>query len=211
MGRQPALPFLCYSLLSKQTEYSILLSNIAVFGHRCEWVLTYKVSGSFRPNTSEVISVGLRHGSKIIQQNLVDTGRLMKTFAWKDVVLSFALQYSHMWLIDADIEFKSSNELDNYITSWFCGSVAGFPPLISQPTVRAAPGAARQDYLEVNHYSVYSRSGLSTIKSKVVENQVVLADMSFLNWYYQEVIGPYFEKIRSFNNTGTFTYHYLDM
>ena len=201
VGKEPIYPFLCYSLLSKQTEFSILLHNIAVFGARCQWALTFSVAGDLVVDESLLESVTKTSKTKIIQKKSLNAGRLIKTIMWKQLVLSKHLSYSHMWMIDADIQF-SVEQLKLYLYAWRCGSVAGSPPLISQPTVKPGPDAAPQDYLEVNHDDQYDESSVSSIGSSIVENQVVLADMGFLFWYYREVIIPFFERIKSYNESG---------
>lgn len=202
VGTPVRYPFLCYMLLTKKKEYNILRENIANFENRCEWAITANIAHGLEFNKSELASFASSHKTKMVSIEIVSTrGYMVKTMLWKNITTRLHGEYSHVWFIDADIQFLSSKGIDDIHTDWLCGSVTGFPPLISQPMVSSK--GDKQDYAQLNYFSQYGKIPLSTLESAVVENQIVLADMNFLYWLFTEVVEPYFEDIYEYQVTGT--------
>ena len=195
-------PWLCYVLLSRMKEYALLRHNMEVFGPRCHWAITANLARDLVLNSTELHGFAARLDTKVVHEDyLTTTSYLVKTSLWKGVVLKLHKSYSHVWLMDADIKFADRARLDQIEDEWFCGSVSGSPPLISQPTVAQSNARQQQDYLQVNYFREYEDSPLSTMGTTVVENQIVLADMGFLYWLFLEVIEPYFEKLEEYSIT----------
>lgn len=202
VGSSRREPMLCYVLLSTKKEYVLLTNNMIVFGPRCHWAITANLARDLVVNSTQLHKLAAQHDTAIVHEDYLTTSSyLVKTNLWKGVVLKLHGSYSHVWLMDADIKFADRDRLAQIEDEWFCGSVSGAPPLISQPTVTQS-SAARQDYVQVNYFRQYKASPLSTMGTTIVENQIVLADMGFLYWMFREVIEPYFEKLEEYSITG---------
>lgn len=201
IGTPIRYPFLCYMLLTKHKELLLLKRNIAAFGYRCQWAISANTAKGLMIKVEVLNRLADRVNTSIVYTQVFHkSGYLVKTPFWKNITMLLRHRYSHVWFMDADIQFVSHKYIEAIETDWLCGSVTGVPPLISQPTIRN--DGELQDYPQVNYYSHYRDSHISTIGTYVVENQVVLADMNYLYWLFSEIIEPYFEPIPEYKMSG---------